>query len=145
MRRGKRALTGWTYTHGCLTVRGCTAPRGSPAPCPAPRLFRVLPAALYSTRFTFCHHTSIVRIWGFYSKESTSSMLLPVSRLGVYIAHPRYMLPACILPSRVPPHQRPTKGHKGPTKGLLMRVVCASSAVMSHLYWRACFWGPNVF
>jgi hypothetical protein len=36
----------------------------------------VLPAALHSTRFTFCQHTNIVRlwyhIWVFYSKESTS-------------------------------------------------------------------------
>jgi hypothetical protein len=30
------------------------------AECPAPRLFRVLPAALYSTRITFCIVTTLI-------------------------------------------------------------------------------------
>jgi hypothetical protein len=52
---GKRALTGWTYTHGCLTARGCTAPRGSLRRVSRAKIVQGASGRIVlDARFTFC-------------------------------------------------------------------------------------------
>ena len=71
------ALAGWTYTHGCLTARGCTPPRGGPRRVSRAKIVQGASGriVLDANHLLYCQHTNIVRIWCFYSKESTSGLL----------------------------------------------------------------------